>query len=230
MRHGNRIAVIIPALDEAASIEEVIRAIPEWVDQIVVADNGSTDGTDRVARAAGAEVIVAPRRGYGSACLTGMSVISEAQVIVFLDGDLADDPAVMADLVDPILSSEVDLVIGSRVLGQAEPGSLTAPQRYGNWLACTLIHLIWGRRFTDLGPFRAVGAEALARLRMSDPDYGWTVEMQVKAVRHGLRCAEVPVPCRRRVGRSKISGTVRGTMLAGQKILYVIAAHAIGMR
>ena len=227
MRDGRRIGVVIPARDEAAAIGKVIAAVPGWVDAIVVADNGSRDATAAVARAGGATVVSEPEAGYGAACLAGIKALPEVDTVVFVDGDNSDFPEDMAELVDPILSGQADLVIGSRVLGEAEAGALTPQQRWGNWLATTLIRLVWGVRFTDLGPFRAVTREALTRLAMADRTYGWTVEMQIKAAEQGLRCREVPVRYRRRIGVSKISGTVRGVILAGSKILSIIAVRAL---
>ncbi|MEO1723609.1 MAG: glycosyltransferase family 2 protein [Pseudomonadota bacterium] len=227
---GKSVTVIIPALNEEASIARVIDLIPNWVDRVIVADNGSTDSTARLAEDAGAEIVAAPRRGYGSACLAGIDAAGPTDVMVFLDGDLADDPTGMSALVEPIVDGRAELVIGSRTLGIAETGALTFAQRFGNRLACTLLRIIWGARFTDLGPFRAIECAALRRLAMQDPDYGWTVEMQIKAARHGLVCLEVPVPYRRRVGRSKISGTIRGTLAAGAKILWIIAKHSTSRR
>ncbi len=227
MRGGKRIAVVIPALNEAAAIGRVIEELPGWVDQVVVADNGSTDATAEIARAAGAEVVFEPEPGYGAACLAGIAALVPYDVVVFLDGDLSDDPRDMASLVDPIIANDCDFVVGSRVLGTREAGSLTVQQRWGNALATALIRLIWGMRYTDLGPFRAIGRDQLARLGMQDRNFGWTVEMQVRAIEAGLRIREVPVSYRRRIGISKVSGTVRGTVLAGTKILYVIARHAL---
>lgn len=222
MRHGKTINVIIPALNEERSIARVIEAIPPWVDKILVADNGSTDTTAAVAEGAGAQVIPALRPGYGSACQAAIAALGHPDIVVFLDADLSDFPQQMDRLVDPIASDEADLVIGSRVLGRCEPGALTPQQRWGNWLATRLIRLFWGVLFTDLGPFRAIGYDALKRLAMCDPDFGWTVEMQIKAARWGLRAIEAPVDYRRRIGVSKISGTVRGVVLAGTKILGTI--------
>ena len=230
MRGGQHCTVIIPALNEEKSIGQVIQEIPEWVDRILVADNGSTDRTAEVAEAAGAVIVDAPERGYGSACLAGIAVAGETDIIVFVDGDLADYPDRMATLVDPIVAKEAKLVIGSRVLGGAEPGSLTLAQRFGNRLACFLIQLFWKVKHTDLGPFRAISREALEQLDMQDRNFGWTVEMQVKAAQKGIKVIEVPVPYRRRIGVSKISGTIRGTVAAGTKILWIIFRSAIARK
>ncbi len=228
MRRGARISVVIPALNEEPAIGKVVGAVPGWVDEVIVADNGSTDRTAEVARAAGARVVHEPERGYGAACLAGIDAADEPDLVVFLDGDFSDRPQEMDRLVDPILAGEADLVIGSRVRGRADRGSLTPPQRFGNWLACRLIQLFWRVRHTDLGPFRAIRAEVLASLGMRDRNYGWTVEMQVKAASRGLRVREVPISYRRRIGRSKVSGTVRGVLGAGTKILGTIFLAALG--
>ncbi len=227
MRGTHHCTVVIPALNEEASIAGVIAEIPDWVDRIVVADNGSTDRTAERAREAGADIADAPKRGYGSACLAGIAVAGETDILIFVDGDLADYPDRMDTLVDPIIGEGIDMVIGSRVLGGAEAGALTSTQRFGNWLACRLIRLFWGVRYTDLGPFRAITRDALERLDMQDEDFGWTVEMQVKAASHGMRAIEVPVPYRKRIGTSKISGTLKGTFSAGTKILWVIFRSAV---
>lgn len=227
MRGSSHCTVIIPALNEEASIAKVIAEIPDWVDRIIVADNGSTDETASRAENAGAQVASAPQRGYGSACLAGIAAAGATDIFIFVDGDLADYPDRMDSLVDPIVEDGVEMVIGSRVLGGAEAGALTAAQRFGNWLACFLIRLIWGVKHTDLGPFRAITQGALDRLAMQDRDFGWTVEMQVKAAQRGLRVIEVPVPYRKRIGHSKISGTIRGTVAAGTKILWVIFRSAV---
>jgi glycosyltransferase involved in cell wall biosynthesis len=227
------VAVVIPALNEAASIGRVIRAIPEgWVDQVVVVDNGSRDDTPLVAREAGATVVAEPRRGYGQACLTGIAALSSAppDILVFLDGDFSDHPEELPRLVAPIRSGQADLVVGSRVLGRSEPGALLPQARFGNWLATRLIRLIWRVPYTDLGPFRAISFEKLERLGMEDVNFGWTVEMQVKAASAGLRSIEVPVSYRRRIGRSKISGTLSGTFKAGSKILWTIFREAVRKR
>jgi glycosyltransferase involved in cell wall biosynthesis len=234
------VAVIIPALDEEASVGQVVRTIPREmpgaiVTRVLVADNGSADRTADVAAAAGAEVARQPVRGYGRACLAGLATLaagSPPDIVVFLDADLSDRPEEMPDLIAPILRDEADLVIGSRVLGaragRVEKGALLPQARAGNMLAAALLHALWGVRFTDLGPFRAIRYPALLQLRMSDPTYGWTVEMQGKAARAGLRCAEVPVSYRRRVGKSKITGTVKGSLRAGAKILWTIGRLAVG--
>lgn len=222
---------IIPALNEADAIGQVIAAIPaDCVARVVVVDNGSTDATAEVAASAGATVVCEPERGYGAACLAGIAAARDADVIVFLDGDFSDDPSEMPALLAPIRTGGADLVIGSRVLGQRERGSLTPVQVFGNWLATRLIRMIWGARFTDLGPFRAMRRDALDALAMTDRDFGWTVEMQVKAAEQGLNAIEVPVSYRRRIGQSKISGTIRGSVLAGTKILSIIAQRAMAVR
>lgn len=225
--------VIIPALDEEASLPAVLAALPGgWVREVVVVDNGSRDGTAAVARAAGATVVSEPRRGYGSACLAGLRHLrgraSPPEAVAFLDGDGSDDPAELPALLRPIARGEADLVIGSRTLGERERGALSPQQRAGNRLASLLIRALYGHRCSDLGPFRAVRFPSLMALDMRDRGYGWTVEMQVKALRRGLRVVEVPVRYRRRrAGRSKVSGTVRGTLGASGKILFTIARHAM---
>lgn len=218
-----RIGVVIPALNEAGAIASVITAIPSFVSAIVVVDNGSTDDTAERARNTGATVVSEPARGYGAACLAGVAALPDVDIIVFIDGDLSDDPADMHSLVMPIADGAVDFVIGSRTSGRAEPGALTPQQRIGNGLACFLIRQFWGVAWTDLGPFRAIRTDAYRRLAMCDRAYGWTVEMQVKAAMHGLRSTEVPVRYRRRIGISKISGTLSGSVKAGATILSVIA-------
>ena len=224
-----KIDVIIPAFNEEGSIGRVLAAIPwDMVREVLVCNNGSTDATAEVARAGGATVLNEPRKGYGSACLTGMRHLQakpageQPDIVVFLDGDYSDYPEQMPEVVRPILDEEMDLVIGSRALGNLEKGAMQPQQIFGNWLATTLIKLFYRYEFTDLGPFRAIRWPALLALEMEDPDFGWTVEMQVKAAKQKLRCCEVPVSYRRRVGVSKVSGTVRGTILAGHKILWTI--------
>lgn len=230
MRHAQRIGVIIPARDEAGAIAHVIAALPSFVDHIVVADNGSVDATAEIARSLGAIIASEPTPGYGRACLAGLAALPESDIIAFVDGDFADFPEDLASLVDPIAHDTADLVIGSRIRGNVEPGALTIPQHFGNWLATKLIHRIWGLKFTDLGPFRAIRADTLTQLDMRDPTYGWTVEMQIKAAEQGVRALEVPARYRRRIGQSKISGTIRGTVLAGTKILGLIAVYALRRR
>ena len=221
--------MLIPAHNEALSIGLVLGEIPAGLAQeVVVVDNASTDATAAAARAAGATVVTESRPGYGQACLAGLAYYAAQpagrtpEIIVFLDGDHSDFPTEMPALLAPILSGAAELVIGSRALGERERGALLPQQRFGNWLATRLLRLRYGGTHTDLGPFRAIRADALARLNMVDTNYGWTVEMQVKAARLGLRVAEVPVRYRRRIGTSKISGTVRGTLSAGYKILWTI--------
>ncbi len=224
---GLRVGVVIPALNEAEALPLVLRAIPAWVAHVVVADNGSSDGTAGVARACGAMVVSEPVRGYGRACQTALAAMPPVDVIVFLDGDASDVPGEMGMLVAPIAEGRAEMVIGSRTAGVREQGSLTPQQVFGNALACLLIKLIWGQRYSDLGPFRAIRWSALQRLAMADKDYGWTVEMQVRAAKLAMAVAEVPVSYRRRVGVSKVSGTIRGVIGAGTKILYVIGRETL---
>jgi glycosyltransferase involved in cell wall biosynthesis len=222
-----RASVVIPVFNERESLPLVVAAIPrERIDEVVVVDNGSTDDTPLVARALPVRLVRENRRGYGNACLAGIAALaaSPPDVVVFLDGDFSDHPEEMPALLDAV-ESGADLVIGSRTRGRREPGALLPQARFGNALACFLIRRIMGHRFTDLGPFRAIRWDALEKLGMQDRTFGWTVEMQVKAVRQGLAIAEVPVSYRRRVGVSKITGTVSGTVKAGAKILWTIARY-----
>jgi len=226
-------AVVIPALNEERSIGKVLADIPErFSRRVIVVDNGSTDATARVAREAGATVVREPAAGYGRACLTGLAEAAQEPpgAVIFLDADYSDDPTEMERLAAPLEAGEAELVIGSRVLGNREPGALAPQARFGNWLATRLIRLFFGVRFTDLGPFRAVTWDALRRVEMADRDFGWTVELQVKAARLGIPAVEVPVSYRKRIGRSKITGTVRGTVNAGRKILWVIFREALRPR
>jgi len=227
--HQPCVSVIIPAHNEAGAIALVLAEIPAGlVQEVIVVDNNSTDDTGKIARAGGATVLHEPRPGYGYACLAGMAyAFGKAQseqpdIVVFVDGDHSDFPEQMPELLAPLLRGEADMVIGSRALGEREKGSLLPQQRFGNWLASRLLRLRYGGNVTDLGPFRAILAPALLVLQMEDKTYGWTVEMQVKAARQGLRTVEVPVRYRKRIGTSKISGTVRGTIGAGYKILWTI--------
>jgi len=223
------VAVIMPALNEQDAIGEVIAAVDrDLADWVVVGDNGSTDHTAEVAAAAGAIVVYEDRRGYGSACLKAIAAVPEAEVLVFLDADGGDDPRELLLLLQALFTGKTEIVIGSRMTGQAEAGSLTPVQRFGNALTCSLVRLLWGVRYTDLGPFRAIRRPAYERLQMCDPDYGWTIELQVKAAQMGMPVVEIPVTYRkRRAGNSKVSGTVSGSWRAGKRILgYVIAAKA----
>lgn len=225
-----RILVIIPAFNEARSIGRVIGDIPPGLaDEVVVVNNASTDETEQNARASGATVLTEPRRGYGRACLCGIAYARTQQpdVVVFLDGDYSDYPDEMPALVGPILRDEADFVIGSRMRGRREPGAMLPQALVGNRLACALMRLFWGARYTDLGPFRAIRFDDLLTLDMQDTTFGWTIEMQIKAVVAGLRYTEVPVSYRRRVGVSKITGTVSGTLRASAKILGTIARFAL---
>lgn len=224
-----RINVIIPAYNEEKSIAKVVAAIPAGLaDDVLVVNNNSSDRTAAAAATAGATVLQQPKPGYGNACLTGIAyaaakpAATRPDIIVFLDGDFSDYPEEMPQLVHPILEGEADFVIGSRALGRREAGAMLPQQIVGNWLATTLLRLFYGATFTDLGPFRAIRLDTLLALDMRDRTYGWTVEMQAKAAKHGIRYTEVPVKYRKRIGFSKISGTVKGTLLAGYKIIFTI--------
>ncbi len=220
-----QVDLIIPAFNEEDSIVRVIQAIPpDTVNRVIVVDNGSTDDTARRAREDGVEVVYESQRGYGSACQRGVGETKKADILVFLDADYSDDPAYLPMLVRPIRENHADFVVGSRSRGHRERGALPLHARFGNWVACLLIRLFFGVVYTDLGPFRAIRRSSLESLGMQDSDYGWTVEMQIKAAMAGLRCLEIPVPYRQRIGRSKISGTVSGSFRAGVKILYTLFA------
>jgi glycosyltransferase involved in cell wall biosynthesis len=227
MRANAKVAVLIPAFNEEKSIAKVVAAIPEWTDDIIVVNNGSTDRTAEIAQSCGARVFFEPRRGYGRACLAGIRSLEDPDIVVFLDGDFSDYPEEMDRLVDPIIKNQADLVIGSRISGKLERGAIKPQARFGNWLSCFFIRLFWGVRYTDLGPFRAITYQALKFLDMRDTNYGWTVEMQVKAAQRGLRSMEAPVSYRTRIGRSKVSGTLKGVVFAGGKILYTIFMCAL---
>ena len=221
------VSIIIPAFNEENGIGEVIREIPkDLVTEIIVVNNASTDQSEKIALAAGATVLREPVPGYGRACLKGIDYLMKSgvqpDIVVFLDADHSDYPEEMGTLIALIEGDKADLVIGSRALGKREPGSMTPQQIFGNWLATRLLKLLYDVRFTDLGPFRAIRFNKLLELDMQDKTYGWTVEMQLKAAKLGFRCAEVPVRYRKRIGFSKISGTVKGTIMAGYKIIATI--------
>jgi len=222
-----RISVIIPAVDEEEAIGLVLAELPAIVTEVIVVDNGSRDRTAEIASAAGARVVSEPRRGYGQACLAGIAAAEDAEILAFLDADHSDYPAQLTDVVGPILEGQADLVIGSRSLGRREAGAHPWHAILGTRLCVGLMNLLAGSRATDLGPMRAISRQALARLEMRDRNFGWTVEMQVKAARHGLRVMEVPVDYRPRIGRSKVSGTLSGSVRAGAKILSVIVREAL---
>ena len=217
------IKVIIPAFNEESSIEKVIREIPSIVDEIIVVNNGSTDTTAVVAKKAGATVLNEPQKGYGYACLKGIKYLEnqeiKPEIVVFLDGDFSDYPEELIKLVAPIIDNDIDFVIGARVKQLREANSMTPQQIFGNWLATTLMKLMFNATFTDLGPFRAIKYQKLLELEMVDKTYGWTVEMQLKSIKRNLTYIEVPVKYKQRIGTSKVSGTVKGTIFAGFKIL-----------
>lgn len=217
------IKVIIPAFNEEASIGKVISEIPDLVSEIIVVSNNSSDQTETVAKKAGATVLREPQKGYGYACLKGLEYIASQEIkpdiVVFLDGDYSDYPQELHKIVAPIINNKVDMVIGSRVKRWREKGSMTFPQVFGNWLATSLMKLFFNAKFTDLGPFRAIKYKKLLALQMQDKTYGWTVEMQLKAVKQKLTYIEVPVHYKNRIGTSKVSGTVKGAIFAGVKIL-----------
>ncbi len=225
-----RIVVVIPALNEAASIGSVVDGLLNQASvplrDVIVVDNGSDDGTGDIARQHGASVVREERRGYGSACRAGVSAAMNADVVVLMDGDAADDPDDLARIVEPLVWNEADLVVGSRVLGSVESGAMTPQQLAGNHLTCRLIGKIYGREVTDLGPFRAIRRRDLLRLDMREMTYGWSTEMMVKAARAGYRYREVPVRYHRRVGKSKVGGTVRGSLRAGRSILLTTLRYA----
>lgn len=227
-----KICVIIPALNEEASIPKVLGDISrDWIAEIVVVDNGSRDNTAKNAREAGATVLSEPRRGYGSACLAGIEYLKNLSeppaIVVFLDADYSDFPEQIPEVVGPILHQNMDMVIGSRALGKRAKGSMTIPQVFGNKLATTLLKWIYGAHFTDLGPFRAIRFSTLTDLKMIDTNYGWTVEMQVKAAKQKINFTEVPVNYRERIGISKVSGTVKGVFMAGYKIIWTIFKYSV---
>ncbi|GHB53034.1 glycosyl hydrolase [Persicitalea jodogahamensis] len=217
------IDVVIPAFNEENSVGNVVRDLPDSVRETVVVNNNSRDDTRRNAREAGATVLDEPRQGYGYACLKGIEYLKNKpdppEILVFVDADYSDYPEELTKIVDYLLENNLDMVIGSRALGERESGAMTPQQVFGNWLATTLIKRFYGVTYTDLGPFRAIRFDKLIAMQMQDTTYGWTVEMQLKAAKMGMAVGEVPVTYRKRIGHSKVSGTVKGTVLAGYKIL-----------
>ncbi len=228
MQYHQKISVIIPALNEEESIGQVLNDIPgEIVEEVIVVDNGSNDNTVTVAKSLGASVIREPLKGYGAACLRGISILKQdIDIVVFLDADYSDYPQDLPAVVKPIVTGKAEMVIGSRMSGAREKGALLPQAVFGNKLAAFLIRLFWGFKYTDLGPFRAIKYNDLLALNMVDKNFGWTVEMQIKALKKGLRIMEVPVRYRKRIGKSKITGTFSGTMRAGVKIIYTIFKYS----
>jgi len=228
------IKVIIPAFNEEKSIVKVIAEIPDFVEEVVVVNNNSTDQTAQVAANAGATVLKEKSKGYGYACLKGIDYLSQEQnkpdILVFLDGDYSDYPQELTKVIQPILEDKADFVVGARVKVLRERGSLTPQQLFGNWLACFLMKLLYRSNFTDLGPFRAIRWETLEKLKMRDKTYGWTVEMQLKVLRQKITYQEVPVSYKKRIGVSKVSGTVKGTIFAGMKIIGWIFKHYLSKK
>ena len=224
------IKVIIPAYNEEKSIIKVIQDIPSIVDEIIIVDNNSSDQTAKNAQEAGAKVLTEIKKGYGNACLKGISYVKsqthQTDIIVFLDGDFSDYPEELTKLIAPIINDNIDFVIGARVSEFREKGSMTRPQIFGNWLATTLMSLLFNSKFTDLGPFRAIKCHKLLALKMEDKTYGWTVEMQLKALKNNYSYIEIPVKYRNRIGVSKVSGTIKGAIFAGVNILYWIFKYS----
>ena len=222
------ISVIIPAYNEENSIGRVLNDLPkEKLKEIIVVNNASTDNTAEVARINGATVVEERRRGYGAACLRGISVVSDSDIVVFVDGDYSDYPEELDQLIKPITENRADFVLGSRMIYPESRDALLPQARYGNKLATFLIYIFFGYRFTDLGPFRAIRFDSLKQINMVDTDFGWTVEMQIKAIKNNLRIEEIPVHYRKRIGISKITGTISGTFKAGVKIMYTIFKYLL---
>jgi len=224
MIDDKRIVVIIPAFNEEESLPNVIGDIPKFVDEIIVANNGSSDNTLGVAESLGVTVLTEYEKGYGAACLKAIDYVQNKNynVVVFLDADYSDYPEEMTLILEPIIKDDVDLAIGSRILGNRAKGAMLPQAIWGNWLASFLIRLFWGYKFTDLGPFRAIKFSSLQKLEMADRNFGWTVEMQIKAAKQKMKCKEIPVSYRKRIGKSKVTGTFAGTIKASTKILYLI--------
>ncbi len=224
------VKVIIPAYNEEGSIGKVINDIPKLVDEVIVVSNNSTDQTEQNAKDAGATVLLEKQKGYGYACLKGMEYIANQKekpnIIVFLDGDYSDYPEQLVEIIEPIVKEDYDFVIGARTKKLREAGSMTPQQVFGNWLATFLMKILFSARFTDLGPFRAIKYDKLLALEMGDKTYGWTVEMQLKALRQKFKYCEIPVKYRNRIGVSKVSGTVKGTIFAGIKIIGWIVKYS----
>ncbi|WP_196890768.1 glycosyltransferase family 2 protein [Aureivirga marina] len=226
-----KIKVIIPAYNEGNSIANVVNDIPDIVEEVIVVNNNSSDTTEINAKKAGATVLRENRKGYGYACLKGMEYIEnqtdKPDIIVFLDGDYSDYPEQLLELIEPIEKNGTDMVIGARSAAFREKGAMTPQQVFGNWLATTLMKWIYGAKFTDLGPFRAIKYDKLMALNMQDKTYGWTVEMQIKALKQKFTYCEIPMKYRKRIGVSKVSGTVKGTIMAGYKIIMLIFKYSI---
>ncbi|MGB5529941.1 MAG: glycosyltransferase family 2 protein [Ignavibacteriaceae bacterium] len=224
MISGKRIVVIIPAFNEEESLPKVIKDIPDFVDEIIVVNNGSSDNTSEVAEKNGATVLTENEKGYGAACLKAIDYIKEKnyEIVAFLDADYSDYPEEMNLVIEPIVKDNYDLVIGSRMIGNREKGAMLPQAIFGNWLASFLIKLFWDYKFTDLGPFRSIRFASLQKLNMIDRNFGWTVEMQIKAAKQKMKTTEVPVSYRKRIGQSKVTGTLKGTIKASSKILWLI--------
>ncbi len=222
MLNNFKIAVIIPALNEEDSLPYVLKDIPAYVDRVIVVDNGSTDNTFNIAKQYNSHPVKEPVRGYGSACLKGMEQIKDEKIIVFLDADYSDHPDKLNLLIEPIIYKNYDFVVSNRFNSNLKKDAMSLPQYFGNKTAVWLIKLFWGYKYKDLGPFRAITFDALKKMNMSDKNFGWTIEMQVKAVRQNLKIAQIDLPYRNRIGKSKISKTLKGVICAGCKIIYKI--------